>query len=372
MKRLLLLFALLPALAFAQNVRYDAPFVSTTQGSGQQLPVYALPYATISFYSCTAGNCSTLASTYNSYNSGSACPTGSQVVLQGTSACTSQADAQGNFGAWFQPGQYAYTGRTQTGQSFGPINFTVAGGSSSGVSSLNSLTGAVTIACGSGLSCTVSGQTINIGTTAAFTINSFAGCGGSLELGATVTNPTCTASYSATPASASISNTDAVDSPLVLTNPFTSGTIVGSFYHSSVHTTTVTLTAVGSSTQTANQTYTWNPRIFGGAGTAGATSTVTASGTTAVLSNSNVLNSAGLGAETVGQVIGSYSPSSQVIYVFLTGGTHTFTDNNTGFPMAFNAPTTVTFTNVNGVAITMYLYQTTNALYGNYSPKVAS
>jgi hypothetical protein len=77
-------------------------------------------------------------------------------------------------------------------------------------------------------------------------------------------------------------------------------------------------------------------------------------------------------AETVGQVIGSYTPSGQAIYLLLTGGSHTFTDNNTGFPMAFNAPITVTFTNVNGVTVMMYLYQTTNSLYANFAPKVAS
>ncbi len=40
--------------------------------------------------------------------------------------------------------------------------------------------------------------------------------------------------------------------------------------------------------------------------------------------------------------------------------------------MAFNAPITVTFTNVNGVTVMMYLYQTTNSLYANFAPKVAS
>jgi hypothetical protein len=99
---------------------------------------------------------------------------------------------------------------------------------------------------------------------------------------------------------------------------------------------------------------------------------VTASGTTAVLSNSTAIASAGLGAETVEQIIGSYTPYGQAIYLLLTGGSHTFTDANTGLPMAFNAPITVTFTNVNGVTLTMYLYQTTNSLYANFQPKIAS
>jgi hypothetical protein len=47
-------------------------------------------------------------------------------------------------------------------------------------------------------------------------------------------------------------------------------------------------------------------------------------------------------------------------------------DNNTGFPFAFNAPTAVTFVNVNGVSVSMFLYQSTNILVGNFAPKVAS
>lgn len=213
----------------------------------------------------------------------------------------------------------------------------------------------------------------NCGSSIPLTITSFTGCSGSLELGATVSNPTCSASYSITPTSANITNTDGISSPTNLTSPFTSGTIVGSFSHSTITTTTFTLTAVGSSTQTATQAYTWSPRIFSGLGTSGATSSVTASGTTAVLSNSNVLASAGLGAETVGKVFGPYAPSGQTIYLLLTGGSHTFTDNCTGFPFAFNAPLSVSFVNANGVSVSMFLYQSTNALTGScFSPKVAS
>lgn len=205
-----------------------------------------------------------------------------------------------------------------------------------------------------------------------FTINSFTGCNGSLELGATVTNPVCAATYSSLPASAAITNTDGVSSPTNLTTPFTSGTITGSFVHTVVTTTTLTLTAIGATTQTATQTYTWNPRIFGGIGASGATSTVTASGTTAILSTSDVLASIQLGAETVGQSFGPYSPSGQNIYLLLMGGSHTFIDAGTGFPFAFNTPTAVSFVNANGVTVSMFLYQSTNPLTGTFTPKVAS
>ena len=202
-------------------------------------------------------------------------------------------------------------------------------------------------------------------------IGSFTGCGGSVELGAVITNPTCVATYTGgTPTSAVITNSEGVDSPLTLTNPYTSGTIVGSFVHATVATATITLTMNGS--QTATQTYTWKPAIFGGVGASGVSSTVTANGTTAVLSNGAALARAQLGAETVGQVLGPYAATGQNVYLLLTGGTHTFIDNGTGLPFAFSAPVTVNFVNANGATVTMYLYASTNPLYGTFNIKVAS
>lgn len=242
---------------------------------------------------------------------------------------------------------------------------------SSGVTSLNTLAGALTLAVGSGLSMTSSGGTITISLTTAFLINSFTG-GSTVEIGTSVVNPTFTASYSTTPASASITNSDSIDSPLNLSSPFTTGTVAGTFVHTSAYTTTFQLSATQGTTQTATQQILWEPRIFGGPGTIGATSSVTSSGTTAVLSTGSVLPSSGLGSEQVGEMFGPYSPSGQAIYLFLTGGSHTFIDAITGFPFAFNAPITVSFVNAKGVTVTMYLYQSTNPLYGTYEPKVAS
>jgi hypothetical protein len=212
----------------------------------------------------------------------------------------------------------------------------------------------------------------NCPTSAPFTITSFTGCNGVLELGASVVNPTCSATYSLAPSSANLTNTDGISSPTNLSSPFTSGTITGTFTHSAVTSTTITLTALGTSTQTATQTYSWKPAIFGGVGTTGATSTVTASGTNAVLSTGNSIARSQLGAETVGQTFGPYSPTGQAIYLLLIGGSHTFIDANTGFPMAFNTPIAVTFINANGASVAMFLYQTTNPLTGNFLPKVAS
>ena len=58
---------------------------------------------------------------------------------------------------------------------------------------------------------------------AGFSITGFSG-GSTVETGATVTNPSFTASYSSLPTSAAITNTDGQDSPHNLTTPFTSAT----------------------------------------------------------------------------------------------------------------------------------------------------
>lgn len=208
---------------------------------------------------------------------------------------------------------------------------------------------------------------------AGFTIISFT-CGlcTTVEIGATVNNPAFTASYSSTPSSASITNTLGINSPFSLTTPFTSGTVIGVFTQSIQATTTFTLTAIGTSTKTATKTINWYPRSFGGVGAAGATSSVTASGTTAVLSNGAVLASAGLSASNVGQVFGPYTASGQKIYILCIGGSHTFKDSVTGFAFAFNTPTLISFVNVNGATVTMYLYESTNLLTGSYSILVVS
>jgi hypothetical protein len=212
----------------------------------------------------------------------------------------------------------------------------------------------------------------NCATSAPFSITSFTACNGTVELGFHVVNPTCSATYSALPSSANITNTDGLSSPTNLTTPFTSGTITGNFSHTTVTTTTFTLTAIGTSTQTATQSYQWQPRIFGGLSTSGATSTVTASGTTAILSTGGVLASLQLGAESVGSVFGPFAPSGQNVYLLLIGGSHTFVDVGTGFPFAFNTPTSVSFTNANGVVVSMFLYQSTNSLTGTFNIRVAS
>jgi hypothetical protein len=201
-----------------------------------------------------------------------------------------------------------------------------------------------------------------------FSISGYSG-GSTVEIGATVTNPVFAASYSSTPNSANITNTDSIDSPLNLVSPFTSGTVIGSFHHTSQTSVTFTLTAVSTSTKTATQAITYLPRMFGGVGAAGATSSVTAGVNTAILSNGAVLASEGLTSNPVGSTY-TLSPSGQCIYLLLTGGTHTFSAGGFAFPM--NTPTAVSFTNQNSAVVSMYLYQSTNTLSATYNILVVS
>lgn len=246
---------------------------------------------------------------------------------------------------------------------------------STGVTSINGLTGAVTLACSGPVTCSVAGNTINIGAAVSFSITAFTG-GSTVELGTPIINPTFTAGYSATPVSAQITNTAGIGSPCVMTTPFTSCTLAGTFTYATPTTVAFTLSATNGSTQTAGQSIIWAPAIFGGFGTPGATSSVTASGSTAVLSTGTALARVQFGPETVGQTFGPYCPTSQTVYLLLQGGSHTFIDANTGFPFAFNAPLTVTYVNAQGTTETKYLYASTNPLTCSsgpgFAPKVAS
>jgi hypothetical protein len=211
---------------------------------------------------------------------------------------------------------------------------------------------------------------------AGFSITSFTG-GSTVEVGATVTNPTFTAAYSSTPASASITNTDGIDSPLTLSTPFTSGTVVGSFSHSSVATVTFTLTAISTSTKSASSSILFLARTFSGLATAGATS-ATASGTSAVLvgATGTLTGTTGFGglfASIVGQSFGPFNPTAQKIDILTphTSSVHTFKDQN-GFGFPMNSPTTFTFTNANAATISMDLYESTNLLSTTFTITVST
>jgi hypothetical protein len=222
----------------------------------------------------------------------------------------------------------------------------------------NTLTGVV-------FSCSALGWTA-VGTV--FTIVSFGG-GSTVEVGSTVTNPAFTASYSHTPTSAQITNTDSIDSPHALSTPFTTATVTGAFLKHAAGTTVFTLSATYSSVQTATQNISWVARTFGGVGTSGATGATASSVNATLTGATGTLANGGLGNQTV---YGPYNPASQKVYILMTGGAHTFKDAVTGFTFVFNTPTAISFTNQNGDAVSMFLYESTNTLSGIYSVQVVS
>lgn len=129
--------------------------------------------------------------------------------------------------------------------------------------------------------------------------------------------------------------------------------------------TVVTISGTYVTTQSANLTVVVAALpIYGGVGTAGATATVILSGNTATLSTGDALSELQATAEQVGDSW-PFQPNGQVVYLLLDNGVHTFTDANTGFVFAFNAPLTV----VAG-GVTRYLFQSTNALFVPVTPRI--
>ena len=107
--------------------------------------------------------------------------------------------------------------------------------------------------------------------------------------------------------------------------------------------------------------------IYGGGGKPGATSSITQSGNSVILSTGDVLPMLQSTPEQIGQSWPMSNLNNQCVYLLLVGGSHTFIDALTGFPFVFNPPLPAT---VGGAS--MYLYQSTNQLFGNYQPKVIS
>ena len=88
-------------------------------------------------------------------------------------------------------------------------------------------TAATYIQAGTGILVTGTGTRTNpyiISLATGFSISSFTG-GQMGEIGQSFVNPSFAATYSGTPTSANITNTDSIDSPFNLTSPFTSATL---------------------------------------------------------------------------------------------------------------------------------------------------
>jgi hypothetical protein len=199
-----------------------------------------------------------------------------------------------------------------------------------------------------------------------------------VECGFTVTNPSFAASYSSPASSATIVNTDAIDSPLVLSPPYTSGTVIGSFSHSVVDSVvTFTLSAYSGALNRLDYAYIyWEPRSFGGLGSAGAVS-ATATGVPSAILNGGLgtLSDEGIQYTDVGNAYGPFNPISQKIYLLLqhTASPHTFKDQNGfAFSMTGSSPTVFNFTNQYGAVISMDLYESLNNLSTTFTITVTS
>ena len=222
------------------------------------------------------------------------------------------------------------------------------------------------LVAGDGISLANVGGAVTISQGPTFAITSFtASTAGVKEFGASIPSPTnCTAGYSSTPNSASISDGTNTTN---LTTPFTNGSLAFSYTCGTTPGTliTFTLTAIQATTKTATQTISCQPRTFYGVGTSGATG-ATASGNNAVLTGATgTLSTWGLGTNT-GTV--SVSPSTQYIYFLLSTSGHTFKVN--GFTTAFTC-TPISFTNQFGSVINpMQLCVSPTFYTGSYSVEV--
>lgn len=107
--------------------------------------------------------------------------------------------------------------------------------------------------------------------------------------------------------------------------------------------------------------------IYGGPGvTAGGTVVGIVGNNQVGLSTGDVLDPLKNGAEQVGDTW-TFGVNNEYVYLLLIGGSHTFTDAGTGFPYAMNPPVA---SDLGGRA--MFLYQSTNALFGTTRPKIAT
>lgn len=138
---------------------------------------------------------------------------------------------------------------------------------------------------------------------------------------------------------------------------YSSGSLAGSVKRSGLDTgadptMTVTLTATKGSVKTYSVTLTWTSDVWWGVGTAG------------LSTEAEIKALASTTLQTSRNRTFTVSPSDQKVYYAYPKnyGVATFTLN--GFPAAFNAPSEVSLTNVNGVTRTYYLYESVNLLTG--------
>jgi hypothetical protein len=101
--------AALCVMSQAQGIRFGDAVPSQTVvriPGTSPLVIAVIPNASISFCSAPANAvpCTNKAQTYSDITLTSTCPTGTQVVLNGTSSCVGSSDSLGNWGVWVPVG----------------------------------------------------------------------------------------------------------------------------------------------------------------------------------------------------------------------------------------------------------------------------
>lgn len=181
--------------------------------------------------------------------------------------------------------------------------------------------------------------------------------GGTVEIGATVTNPAFTASYTGGPAT-SASITDSESNPaLTLSSPYTAGTMPHS-YNKSTNNASVSFTLSahkGSIVDTSQVSYAWRPRAYWGVSS-------NASGSNEAFIEA--LSSSALAASRATTLSLTAGTGEYIYYAYPASyGAATFTVG--GFEGGFDLVSAlIVVTNTNGVTQNYRLYRSTNPSLG--------
>ena len=127
-KRLFILFLVAASLAAAQGVRFSSQVSQqgTVSTSTNAVVLPANPQISFCNFPANAVPCTNKATTYTNATLLTSCSTSTQIVLDGTTACTALPDAQNNWGVWLVPGQYVYTITLPGGINLGPYFVTAS------------------------------------------------------------------------------------------------------------------------------------------------------------------------------------------------------------------------------------------------------
>lgn len=120
---------LLGSTAAAQGVRIG-PQAVTAQGTigtaTNAVVLPAAPHVTICVHPANGVPCTNYAATFTDSTIATQCGQTTQIVLDGTTSCIANPDAQNNWGAWVKPGQYDVVISLPSGTNLGPYFVTAS------------------------------------------------------------------------------------------------------------------------------------------------------------------------------------------------------------------------------------------------------